>query len=125
MPTDTPWWLAVAAPHSGTPFDLLHTAGTALAVLGALCLLPVAVTRFLRPVAAFGSMPLTVYTVHVLALAAWPEETPAVLALHVGVGVAARDGVAGGVGRGPLETVVGRAARAAALVRAPRLPWAA
>ena len=121
VPTDTAWWLAVAAPHSGTPFDLLHTAGTALAVLGAACLLPLAVTRFLRPVAAFGSMPLTVYTLHVLALAAWPEETPAVLALHVGVGVLLATAWRAGVGRGPLETAVGSAARAAAapLRRAP------
>ena len=33
-PTDSWWWLAVDAPHSGTPFDLAHTTGTALAVLG-------------------------------------------------------------------------------------------
>ena len=46
-PTNGSWeWLLVDAPHSGTPFDLAHTIGTALAVIG-LCLLlrnlPVAV----------------------------------------------------------------------------------
>ncbi len=68
--TDTWWWLAVRAPHSATPFDLLHTTGTALALLGLLLLL--ARPRFgqalLRPVAAAGSMPLTLYTAHVLLL---------------------------------------------------------
>ncbi|ABS02969.1 putative membrane protein [Kineococcus radiotolerans] len=121
VPTDSGWWLAVAGPHSGTPFDLLHTAGTALAVIGAACLLPAALTRFLRPVAAFGSMPLTMYTAHVLALAAWPEDDLSVLALHVGVGVLLATGWRAVVGRGPLETVVGAAARAVAapLARTP------
>ncbi|MFD0483236.1 heparan-alpha-glucosaminide N-acetyltransferase domain-containing protein [Kineococcus sp. GCM10028916] len=126
VPTDTRWWLAIAAPHSGTPFDLLHTAGTALTVVGALCLLPAAVTRFLQPVAAFGAMPLTIYTAHVIALAAWPAETTTVLVVHVFVGVVSATGWRLAVGRGPLEIVVGRAASgAAALVRSPRLPWTA
>ena len=38
-PTDSWWWLTIMAPHSGTPFDLAHTTGTALAVLGAMLLL--------------------------------------------------------------------------------------
>ena len=118
VPTDTRWWLAVAAAHSGTSFDLLHTAGTALAVIGALCLVPATVTRFLQPVAAFGAMPLTIYTAHVLALAAWPAETTTVLLVHVFVGLVFATGWRSVVGRGPLEIVVGRAASgAAALVR--------
>lgn len=73
-PTTSWWWLAVSAPHSGVPLDLLHTAGTALAVLG-VCLLLAAWLRgrwrwLVLPLAAAGSMTLTMYTVHVVALAA-------------------------------------------------------
>lgn len=38
VPGGSNWWLAVSAPHSGTPFDLATTIGTALALVGA-CLL--------------------------------------------------------------------------------------
>ena len=34
----SPWWLATSAPHAGTTLDLLHTSGTAAAVIG-VCLL--------------------------------------------------------------------------------------
>ena len=37
-PTDAWGWLLVAAPHTGTPLDLIGTTGSAMAVLG-LCLL--------------------------------------------------------------------------------------
>jgi hypothetical protein len=113
VPTDSRWWLAVVAPHSGTPFDLLHTAGTALAVVGAACLLPAAVTRFLVPVAALGSMPLTVYTGHVLALAGTDDHSLRLLGLHVVVALVAATGWRLLVGRGPLELVVGTVASAA------------
>jgi uncharacterized membrane protein len=69
-PTTAWGWLAVRAPHSGTPVDLVHTGGCALAVLG-LCLL---VTRWgpaalaLTPLAAAGAMTLTLYTLHVVSL---------------------------------------------------------
>ncbi len=119
VPTDSRWWLAVVEPHSGTPPDLLHTAGTALAVVGVCCLLPSTLTRFLHPVAAFGSMPLTLYTAHVLALAAWPRETTTLLAVHVLLGMLFATTWRLAVGRGPLEQVVGRAA-AAAGARVPR-----
>ena len=38
-PTTSIWWLAVRSPHTGTPADLLHTTGTAVALVGALLLL--------------------------------------------------------------------------------------
>lgn len=68
---DTFWWYAGRAPHSGTPFDMLHTLGFAVAVLGAALLmtrLPLA-ARLLRPVAAAGSMVLTLYCAHIAVLA--------------------------------------------------------
>ncbi|NYD24367.1 heparan-alpha-glucosaminide N-acetyltransferase domain-containing protein [Kineococcus aurantiacus] len=113
VPTDDPWWLAVAAPHSGTPFDLLHTAGTAVAVIGAACLLPAAVTRFLVPVAALGALPLTVYTAHVLALSRTDDDSLTLLGLHVLGGVLLATAWRLLVGRGPLEALVGQVAAAA------------
>jgi uncharacterized membrane protein len=71
-PPTTWWWLAVAAPHSSTPLDLLHTIGAALGLLGALLLLASAgrsARAVLAPVAAAGSMTLSLYSVHVLLLA--------------------------------------------------------
>jgi uncharacterized membrane protein len=118
-PTDTWWWLVVDAPHSGTPFDLAHTTGTALAVLGAMLLL----ARWVRPLvwvpAAVGAVPLTLYALHVVAVTAYPGRGPddgAVLLGHLlaatAIGVALR--LAGR--RGPLEAAVsapGRLARRA------------
>ena len=65
------WWYAGRAPHSGTPLDMLHTLGCALAVLGAALLLArlPAAMRLMRPLAAAGSMILTLYCAHILILA--------------------------------------------------------
>lgn len=70
-PTGNASWLLIAAPHSGTPFDLVGTTGSALCVLG-LCLLLVrssAMRTITVPVAAAGAMTLTLYTCHVVLLA--------------------------------------------------------
>src|SRR5699024_8650398 len=59
------WWLAIAGPHSGTPFDLLATAGTALMTIGACQAAAVLLGRrswVLAPLSAPGSMPLSVYS---------------------------------------------------------------
>jgi len=63
------WWLASAAPHSGTPLDLLHTSAVAAAVIGA-CLLLGRLAEWvdldlLLPLRGAGAMTLTLYTVHV------------------------------------------------------------
>ena len=112
------WWLAVEAPHTGTPFDLAHTTGTALAVLGAMLLLARAAPALVWPLAAVGAMPLTLYTLHVTALAVVPVRggvrrpgsrrldaaggSHLVAALVIGVTVRAAGR------RGPLEAVVAR-----------------
>jgi uncharacterized membrane protein len=64
------WYLALPSPHANTPVDLLHTLGSAMAVLGAALLLARmrAVIRFLRPVAIAGTMTLTLYCAHLLIL---------------------------------------------------------
>jgi uncharacterized membrane protein len=111
-PTADPHWLVVAAPHSGTTLDLVATAGGALAVLG-LCLL---LTRRgagpLLPVAAAGSMTLTLYTLHVLALR---PNGPLLLddrldlwLLHVAAALVLATVWRLAVGRGPLEAVTTR-----------------
>jgi hypothetical protein len=65
------WYLAPPSPHSHTPVDLVHTLGSAMAVLGAALLLTrvPAVARVLWPVAVAGSMVLTLYSAHLLLLA--------------------------------------------------------
>ncbi len=55
-----------ADPHSGTPAEILGGIGVAMVVI-ALCLLVTRRFAFVfYPLTAFGSMPLTIYTVHVL-----------------------------------------------------------
>lgn len=70
-PAPQVWQLLGAREHSGTSFEILGSGGTALAVLG-LCLLVArgAGRRVLYPVRAAGSMPLSIYTAHVVFLEA-------------------------------------------------------
>ncbi|GAB7190626.1 heparan-alpha-glucosaminide N-acetyltransferase domain-containing protein [Kineococcus sp. NUM-3379] len=109
-PTTTWWWLAVAVPHSYTPVYLVSSTGTALLALGLALALPAALTRWLGPLTAVGSMPLSVYALHVLA---WPLlHTPPGVALGVHLVVACVLATAWrqALGRGPAEEVVGAAA---------------
>jgi hypothetical protein len=115
-PTDSWWWLALEAPHTGTPFDLAHTTGTGLAVLGAALLVARFAPGLVWLPAAVGSVPLTLYSLHVTALALDPPppgQQPRTLVVHVVValGIGALLRAAGR--RGPLEAAVGAAARAA------------
>lgn len=107
----TDWrWLTVSGPHSGTTFDLAHTTGTSLAVLGACLVLARLLPRgLLLPFAAAGSMTLTLYTAHVLALAVG---SPLLLAdrqqlwlAHVAVALVVASVWRSTVGRGPLEAL--------------------
>lgn len=109
--------LALPTPHSHTPVDLAHTLGSAIALVGAALLLtrvPV-VSRVLSPVAAAGTMVLTLYSAHLLFLATGLlDDAPAALYLAMAVGALAF-AVAWRrwVGQGPLEWVVAMAAGAA------------
>jgi len=118
------WWLATAAPHSGTTLDLLHTAGVAAAVVAFFLLLgglrrPGApeTARWLLPLSGPGAMTLTLYALHVWAVS-WfhGEELPAGLApeaiylLHALVAVAIGVLFALWRRRGPLEWLAHRAA---------------
>jgi len=73
LPTSTWWWLAIRSPHSTTPFDLLHTTGTAMAVLGVMLLVGSAGIRGLRPLATAGAMTLTLYSLHVIVTQFWAQ----------------------------------------------------
>jgi hypothetical protein len=116
VPTSTAWWLAVVAPHSTTPFDMLHTAGTSVAIVAALSLLALRVPVLLAPLAAVGSMTFTLYTLHCLLLAGDSVPGPArqVYLVHVLVTLAVATTWRAWVGRGPLEALAAAAARAAA-----------
>lgn len=107
-PTDSWWYLAVATPHSGTPLDLLHTAGSAVAVLGG-CLLLASIGRYaIAWLAGAGGMTLSLYTAHVLALTAgWGlDDRPLLLVIHAALALVIGLVWRTLVGRGPLETVV-------------------
>lgn len=115
-PTENPWWLAVVAPHSGTTFDLLHTGGCAVAVIGACLLVAPLAPRVLAVVFGGGAMTLTLYSLHVaLRSPGWLDaDSVATFTAHVVllsvVGAAAR----WSGHRGPLEWLASRAHRWAA-----------
>lgn len=121
-PTGSWWWLAVHAPHSGTPFDLAHTIGTSLLVIAA----SLAVARIAaRPLAVLfgaGAMTLTLYAAHVVSRHPgwWDGDDVGTYLAQAGlvllVGAAFR--VAGS--RGPLETLVAAAQNAVRRAAAAR-----
>lgn len=73
------WSQLIAAPHSGSPLDIVRTAGIALAVIGVLVAIfdtsrvlaqaPRSHSRLTEVIRAAGAAPLTIYTAHVLATA--------------------------------------------------------
>jgi Heparan-alpha-glucosaminide N-acetyltransferase, catalytic len=131
VPTDTWWWLAIEAPHTGTPFDLAHTTGTALAVLGAMLLLARAAPALVGPLAAVGAVPLTLYALHVTALAIVPVRAASAAgipplelwAIHLLAALAIGMLLRTAGLRGPLEAVV--AAASGAVRRAVAAPFSA
>ncbi|ANE02985.1 heparan-alpha-glucosaminide N-acetyltransferase domain-containing protein [Corynebacterium crudilactis] len=64
LPTSSFWWLTVAGPHTNTFFSLLLSTGVAVSVLGATLLICRVFPRLLWPLAAAGSMTLTLYVCH-------------------------------------------------------------
>jgi uncharacterized membrane protein len=111
------WYLALPAPHAHTPIDLLHTLGSAAAVLGAALLMTrvPAVRRVLYPLAAAGAMSLTLYSAHLVLLATGVlRDEPALLLAAMVVGALAIASVwRRWFGQGPLEALVGKSAAAA------------
>jgi uncharacterized membrane protein len=125
-PTDTWWWLAVRAPHSGTPLDLAHTIGSALLVTGFCVLVAALAPRTFAVVFGAGAMTLTLYSLHVLLRTPtfWDRDDVPTFVLHVAVVLAV--GAAYRLARrsGPLERLVARLAKlgGSATVTPPRAP---
>jgi uncharacterized membrane protein len=115
VPTDSWWLLAVDARHSSTTPDLVGTTGTALLALGVCLLLTRRAGLLLAPLAAVGSMPLSVYSAHVYVLHATDSSDPTrYYLLQVGTALVVAPLWRRFVGRGPLEAAlaaVGRAVR--------------
>jgi hypothetical protein len=110
VPTDTRWWLATDAPHSSTPLDVAATTGTALLVLGLALLAAQAVPRLLSPLAAVGSMPLTLYTAHIVLLGTTDTADPVrYYWLQVAAALVFATLWRRFVGRGPLEEAIAQA----------------
>jgi len=69
FPATTGWWLAILAPYTSTPVTILSTLGVAMAALGAVLLIVPRLGRSVEPLAAMGSMTLTLYSAHLIILA--------------------------------------------------------
>ncbi|MCQ1988180.1 heparan-alpha-glucosaminide N-acetyltransferase domain-containing protein [Arthrobacter sp. zg-Y844] len=115
LPTSSWWWLSIAAPHSTTPFDLLHTMGVATGVLGAMLLVARFAGKALLLLSAPGRMTLTLYCTHLLflgtgALADLPEFSLwlQIIAFVIFAVIWQRAGK-----QGPLEKLVSRGAASA------------
>ncbi|MFF0943986.1 heparan-alpha-glucosaminide N-acetyltransferase domain-containing protein [Kocuria sp. CPCC 205300] len=105
LPTTTWWWLLIPGPHTNTPVAILYDLGSGAAVLGAFLLVARKAGAWLLPLGAMGSMTLTLYTAHLLALAAMLHYEVPLLWFLIHAGVAALFAVAWqrAYGRGPLE----------------------
>ncbi|MCM3687864.1 heparan-alpha-glucosaminide N-acetyltransferase domain-containing protein [Kocuria rosea] len=112
---DDPWWLVVPGPHTTTPFALALCLGTALCALGLVLLLARVAARALAPLAALGSMTLTLYACHLTVLGLGAHEAAPAGWFWAQVAAALLLAVAWRrhVGPGPLEHLAALAARAA------------
>jgi hypothetical protein len=110
-PTGSPWWLAVRAPHTATPFDLLTTLGSACLVLAACLVLGRLLPRLCSVVFGAGAMTLTLYTLHVLLRGEglWDGHDTATFIGHTVLVLAVGAGFGWAGQRGPLEVLVGAA----------------
>lgn len=107
-PTGSWWWLAVSAPHSGTSFDLMHTIGTSLSVIGLALLVAPLAPRLLAVLLGAGAMTLTLYSLHVLLRIPelWDEDGYDTFARHVALVLAIGAAYRLMARSGPLERLV-------------------
>ncbi|WP_244915890.1 heparan-alpha-glucosaminide N-acetyltransferase domain-containing protein [Kocuria rosea] len=122
LPDTTWWWLLIPGPHTNTPIAILYGLGSGTAVLGAFLLIGRKAGAWLLPLSAAGSMTLTLYTAHLLALAAMVHYEVPLLWFLIHVIGAAVFAVAWqrAYGQGPLERALARTAGAGrGLVLAP------
>jgi uncharacterized membrane protein len=114
-PTGSWWWLAVDTPHTGTPFDLASTIGSALLVIGIALALARWLPRFSSVAFGAGAMTLTLYSLHLVLRSPGLLDAQSAgtffahVVIVVVVGAAYRiEGLSG-----PLERAVASAARSA------------
>jgi uncharacterized protein len=114
VPESPAWYLSQAGPHHDTFFEVLGSGGFAVAVLGT-CLYARRVGAWvLAPLAAVGSMALTVYSLQIVAIWRWDlvaSTTNGPLLVMVVVTLVAATAWRALLGRGPLERVLATVAR--------------
>ncbi|WP_188533808.1 heparan-alpha-glucosaminide N-acetyltransferase domain-containing protein [Kocuria dechangensis] len=109
LPTTTWWWLAILAPYSTTPLHILHTLGTALAIVGSGLLAAKYARPLLLPLSLMGTMTLTLYSAHIVIEAVdLLDGYRSVVSLAIQVGLFIGFAVLWrrSVGKGPLEGLV-------------------
>jgi uncharacterized membrane protein len=113
IPDTSAWWLVVPTPHNNTPFSIASSLGIGLLVTAVLIAVGRKAGRWLTPLAAMGSMTLTLYSAHLLALSGEVHYDDPGLWFFVHVAVAVAFGMIWSrrMGQGPLERIVAGAAR--------------
>ena len=112
LPATTGWWLAILTPHTDTPLAILSSLGTSLAVLGAILLLVPHLGRTTAPLAAAGSMTLTLYCAHAIIMATDildPDRPIVSITIQCIVFLLAAVLWRNAVGKGPLESILAAA----------------
>ncbi|MEU0069813.1 DUF418 domain-containing protein [Streptomyces sp. NPDC006332] len=122
---DTPAGMLASAPHSEATLSIMAATGVAILVITA-CLAAMdgfpRLRRLAKPVIAVGSMSLTAYVYHIVAIWLLDTEQSAVPPLHILLGLTASVAVLATiwsrlVKRGPLEWLMGRATELAHRIR--------
>ncbi|WP_017834115.1 heparan-alpha-glucosaminide N-acetyltransferase domain-containing protein [Kocuria sp. UCD-OTCP] len=115
LPTETWWSLAVATPHTNAPLAIAASLGTGMAVLGLFLLISRVVGSWLLPLSTMGSMTLSLYTAHLVALSFEVHYDRPYLwfTIQLITGVLFAMAWQRALGQGPLERVVGAVAKGA------------
>ncbi|WP_246257300.1 heparan-alpha-glucosaminide N-acetyltransferase domain-containing protein [Amycolatopsis anabasis] len=127
-PTTTLAWELVSSAHSYTPFDFVACIGVAAAVIGGCQLLMRRCARFLRPLADLGSVILSAYVFHFIAIwLLWnADDESAFSLLHFlefsAVAIVAAVAWKRWIGRGPLEWLLHVLSKWPNRVIRPRIP---
>jgi uncharacterized membrane protein len=113
VPDTSAWWLALVTSHTNMPLSIAESVGFGLLTVVVILLLARKVGRWLTPLAAMGTMTLTLYSAHLLALSAEVhyEETLLWFIVHLAVAAAFAMIWRRWLGQGPLERPVAAAAR--------------
>ncbi len=105
-----PHVLLGAEPHSGTVFEAVGSGGLAIAIIGVLLLAGPVLGKILYPIVAVGSMPLSAYSFHIIAIWLIPAmvfpDSYAPLMWLVLITLAACSLWLHFLGRGPLERLL-------------------